>query len=74
MTDSLWKWTACEAVDALKDGIVSPLEMVDCSESRVAATNKSVNSLPTTCFDRARKFAEKMTQKNSNLLNPLEGP
>ena len=64
MTDSLWKWTACEAVDALKDGIVSPLEMVDCSESRVAATNKSVNSLPTTCFDRARKFAEKMTQKN----------
>ncbi|MGE0661197.1 MAG: amidase [Reyranellaceae bacterium] len=50
----LWRLTARQAVDLLRRGKVSPAELIDASETRVAATDGALNAMPTLCFDRAR--------------------
>lgn len=62
MKTELYKLTAREAVSALKRGEVSPPEMIDAALSRIAATDKAVNALPTLCPERARKFATKVSR------------
>lgn len=54
------KWTASEAVAQLKSGAVSPLELIDAAEVRIAATNPQINALVTLCFDRARLHARRL--------------
>ncbi len=56
----LIKLTAVEAVEKLKAGEVSPLELIDASEARVLETDEVVNALPTRCFERARNCAKKI--------------
>ena len=46
--------TACAIVDKLKAGEVTPHDLLDALEKRIAAVNGPVNALPTLCFDRAR--------------------
>ena len=53
----LWRLTARQAVDLLRKGKVSPAELIDSSEARVAATDASLNAMPTLCFERARARA-----------------
>ena len=54
--------TACEAVEALEKGEVSPAEMLDAAFERIAQVEPHVNALPTLCEDRARDRAAKLTR------------
>ncbi|MEX2649120.1 MAG: amidase family protein [Alphaproteobacteria bacterium] len=56
----LYRLTARTAVDLLRCGEVSPLELIDAAEVRIAATDKPLNALPTLCLDRAREHARRM--------------
>ena len=59
-SDELWKRTAVETVNLLKKGEVSPLELIDSVEKRIAAVEPAVNALPTLCLDRARDHAKRL--------------
>ncbi len=59
------KWTATEAVAHLKRGEVSPLELIDVAEARIAETNPRINAMVTLCFDRARAHARRLMQDKS---------
>lgn len=56
----LAKLTARAAVDLLRRGEVSPLEMIEAARQRIEATDGQVNALPTLCIERARKHARKL--------------
>ena len=49
--------TACAIVDKLNAGEVTPLDLLDVLEQRIAEVDGKVNALPTLCFDRARSRA-----------------
>jgi len=54
---------ATDVVAKLNAGEVSPLEVLDAVEARVAAVDGLVNALPTLCFERARaRVADLMVQ------------
>ena len=55
--------TACAIVDKLNSGDVTPLDLLDVLEKRIAAVDGQVNALPTLCFDRARTRARALMQK-----------
>lgn len=57
MFDDLIRLTAREAVHRLKRGEISPLDLLDALEKRIAAVDGAVNALPTLCFERARERA-----------------
>ena len=50
--------TACAIVDKLNSGEVTPLDLLDVLEKRIAEVDGKVNALPTLCFDRARAHAK----------------
>ena len=56
--DELVRMTACAACDALRRGEVTPADLLDAAEARIAATDGAINALPTLCFDRARAAAK----------------
>jgi amidase len=56
----LWRKTAVEVVGLLKNREVTPLELVDVAEKRIAAVEPAVNALPTLCLERARDRARKI--------------
>ena len=56
----LWQKNAVEVVGLLKKKEVSPLELIDVAEKRIAAVEPAVNALPTLCLDRARDHAKKI--------------
>jgi amidase len=58
--NDLIKLTATEAVARLKAGDISPMDLIDASEARVAEVDGAVNALPTRCFDRAREHAKNL--------------
>lgn len=53
----LWQMSATEAVDQLRRGKVSPLEMVDFAAERIAAVEPRINALPIRFLDVARAQA-----------------
>src|SRR6476661_8160245 len=55
--------TACTIVDKLNSGEVSPLDLLDVLERRIAEVDGKVNALPTLCFDRARTHARALMKK-----------
>ena len=59
----LLRETACAIVDKLKAGDVTPLDLLDVLEQRIAEVDDKVNALPTLCFDRARDHAKALMQK-----------
>ena len=64
----LWRLSAVEAVRLLKRHEVSPLELIDAAEARVAATNPRINALVTLCYDRAREHARRiMSDRRADL-------
>lgn len=73
MTDArLIASTATELVTLLRRREVSPLELIDVAERRIAAVDGAVNALPTRCFDRARQQAKAMMASGA-AVGPLAG-
>ncbi len=60
---ALVRETACAIVDKLRDGEVTPLDLLDVLEKRIAEVDGKVNALPTLCFERARTHAKALMQK-----------
>ncbi|MFL5256553.1 MAG: amidase family protein, partial [Rhodopila sp.] len=54
----LWQMTATEAVETLRRGEVSALEMVEAAAERIAAVEPKVNALPIRFLDVARNQAK----------------
>ena len=69
----LVKETACAVVDKLKAGDVTPLDLLDVLEKRIAEVDGKVNALPTLCFDRARSHARALMQKPASERGLLAG-
>ncbi|GLR86692.1 amidase [Bradyrhizobium iriomotense] len=63
MSQDLIRETACAVVDKLRAGDVTPLDLLELLEKRIAEVDGKVNALPTLCFDRARKSAKALMQK-----------
>jgi amidase len=61
----LYKLAATEAVALLKRREVSPLELIDAAEARIAATNPKINALVTLCVERAREHAQRIMKESS---------
>lgn len=57
------KWTATEAVARLRSGEVSPLDLIDAAERRIADTNPQINAMVTLCLDRARDHARRLMRE-----------
>jgi amidase len=55
--------TACAIIDKLNSGEVTPLDLLDVLEQRIAEVDGQVNALPTLCFDRARERARALMKK-----------
>ena len=60
MHRDLIRLTATQAVSRLARREVSPLELIDAAELRIAEVDTEVNALPTLCFDRARAHAKRL--------------
>jgi amidase len=65
--------TACEVVGKLKAGEVTPLDLLDVLEKRIAEVNGKVNALPILCFDRARDHAKALMKKPASERGLLAG-
>jgi amidase len=62
MSDDLIRQDAVTIVGRLKKGEVTPHDLLDALEKRIAAVNGPVSALPTLCFDRARAHADRLTK------------
>jgi amidase len=60
---ALIRASACSVVDKLNSGEVTPLDLLDVLEQRIAEVDDKVNALPTLCFDRARTRAKTLIKK-----------
>ncbi len=65
--------TACAIVDKLNSGEVTPLDLLDVLERRIAEVDGKVNALPTLCFDRARTRAKALMKKPAGDRGLLAG-
>ena len=66
----LWRLGAAEAVDLLRRRAVSPLELVEASAARIAATDGHLNALPTLCIERARTHARRIMAEAPDTERP----
>ena len=66
----LWQLSATEVVDLLRRREVSPLELVDASAARIAATDGHLNAIPTLCVDRARAHAARIMAEDADTERP----
>ena len=58
--NELIRQDAVTLVGRLKRGEVTPHDLLDALEARIAEVNGPVNALPTLCFDRARAHADRL--------------
>src|SRR5258707_447934 len=65
--------TACAVIDKLNSGEVTPLDLLDVLERRIAEGDGKVNALPTLCFDRARIHARALMKKPAGDRGLLAG-
>ncbi|MCY4406425.1 MAG: amidase, partial [Rhodospirillaceae bacterium] len=66
----LWRLGAADVVDLLRRREVSPLELVEASAERIAATDGHLNAIPTLCIDRARAHAERIMAEDPETERP----
>jgi amidase len=64
---------ACDVVERLRRGDVTPHDALDALESRIAAVDGEINALPTLCFKRARRHADALTKKPPGERGMLAG-
>ena len=57
--------SARDVVEALKQGKVTPLELIDVVEARLEETDGLLHTTPITCFERARKAAQNLKHPKS---------
>lgn len=55
-----WKLRAVDVVDALKNGRVSPLELVRTARDRILQVDPALNAVPIRCFDKAEERAREL--------------
>ena len=55
--------TACDIVERLKRGDITPHDLLDALEARIAEVDGEVNALPILCFERARAQADALMKK-----------
>ena len=60
---SLINQTATELLTQLRDESLTPLDLLDALEQRIAEVDGVVNALPTRCFGRARSHARELMKK-----------
>src|ERR1700681_1553194 len=65
--------TACAVVEKLNSGEVTPLDLLDVLEQRIAEGDGPVNALPTLCFDRARAHAKELMKRPAGDRGLLAG-
>lgn len=53
----LWSLSATDLVLMLKEGLVTPLQLVQAASQRIEATDPWVNAVPIKCFERAKERA-----------------
>jgi amidase len=70
---ALIRSTACAIVDRLNSGEVTPLDLLDALENRIAEIDGKTNALPILCFDRARAQAKALMQKPAGERGLLAG-
>ncbi len=58
--NELIKLTARYAVSLLKQGKVSPLELIEAAAGRICEVEEAVNAMPTLCLERARDQARRL--------------
>src|SRR3954463_14145478 len=63
MTDELIRQDAITIIARLKGGEITPHDLLNTLEKRIAAVDGAVNALPTRCFDRARAHADRLMKK-----------
>ena len=73
MNDDLIRQDAVTIVARLKSGEVTPHDLLDALEKRIAAVDGAVNALPTRCFERARQHADRLMQKPVEQRGQLAG-
>ncbi|MEJ8571633.1 amidase [Microbaculum marinum] len=61
--DDLIRMSAVAVRDLLLKEEVTPLDLLDALEARIAEVDGAVNALPTLCFDRARDHARRLMDK-----------
>ena len=59
----LFRLSARAVLEKLQTREISPLDLIDASEARIAATDTALNALPTLCFDRAREHARRSMEE-----------
>ena len=69
----LIKTDACTLVDELRRGRVTPHDLLDALEARIAEVDRKVNALPTLCFPRAREHADRLMKLPAGERGPLAG-
>jgi amidase len=65
--------SACDVVGLLRRDEVTPVDLLEALESRIAAHDGVVNALPTLCFDRARAAAEALQKRPRGERGRLAG-
>jgi amidase len=73
VAEGLVRETACAIVEKLRAGAVTPLDLLDVLEKRIAEVDGKVNALPTLCFDRARSHAREMMKRPAGDRGLLAG-
>src|ERR1051326_9059444 len=69
----LIKTDAVTLVGLLQRGELTPHDLLDALEARIAAVDGRVNALPTLCFDRARAHADRLMRLPVSERGPLAG-
>ena len=64
---------ACAVVERLRAGELTPHDLLDALEARIAAVDQDVNALPTLCFGRARAHADRLMRQPVAERGPLAG-
>ena len=62
-TTRLVDLSACDAVDLLRAGDITPHDLLDAVEARIGEVDGEINALPTLCFDRAKAAADVLMAK-----------
>ena len=71
MIDKLIQLTASDAVQKLRSGDISPLDMIAAAEKRISEVEPAINALPTLCLERARDHAKRlMSAKDKEQNHP----
>ncbi|HLL28362.1 MAG TPA: amidase family protein [Xanthobacteraceae bacterium] len=65
--------SACKLVEGLRKSEITPHDLLDALEARIAEVDKKVNALPTLCFERARAHADRLMKKSVTERGLLAG-